>query len=290
MRLLQLLLLLLLAMPAVGRAESNVCQVPANTIVVPGSYCLHEDYVHQGGFGDISIDIGAKDVTLDCNGHSIIGPVIAPDVVGGDVTVGIYVGSSERVTIRNCRVYGFGHGIFVGRAEAGMPRSRDVTLEHNTLVSNGWGMFLNVEGNNRVSNNVVTDAQVRGIEAYAAPGQLTIRDNQFLHVGDTTYNEGRGGYFSSEVGGWMIVEDNLFSDVVAPPGTAGAPAVRLGPVGGVGLTFSGNRILAPVTPSEKGIVTVGIDNAAGNGCEGNLFVGYGTAPLANCPTPSNEQR
>jgi parallel beta-helix repeat protein len=290
MRLLQLSLLLLV-MPAVCRAETNVCLPVGNTITAPGSYCLTADHIHSGGVGDISIDIGADDVTLDCNGYRVVGPVIPPDQVAVDDPVaGIYIGSSSRVTIRNCRVVGFSTGIFAGRADAGLPRSRDITLVDNTLVSNVRGIFVNVEGNNVIRNNVVTDAQVRGIEAYAGPGQVTVSGNEVIRAGDTTWNEGRGGYFSSELGGWMIVEDNQFSDVVAPPGTAGKPAVRLGPIAGPGLMFSGNRILAPVTPADKGVVTVGIDNAAGNGCEGNLIVGYGTTPIANCPLPSNEQR
>jgi parallel beta-helix repeat protein len=284
------LLPLLLVLPSAAHAEANACQPVGNIIIVPGSYCLTADFFQQGGPDSIAIDIGANDVTLDCNGHRVVGPVIAPELVQDDVSTGIYIGSSRRVTVRNCRVVGFNTGIFVGRATSDGARSRDVTIEDNTLIGNGWGMFLNVEGNNRVRRNVVTDAQVRGIEAYAAGGQSTIRDNVFLRVGDTTWNQGRGGYFSSELGGWMIVQDNVFSEVVAPAGTAGAPAVRLGPAGGVGVLFSHNRILAPANPAEKGADTLGIDNIGGHACEGNLIVGYGTAPIPGCTVPTNEQR
>jgi hypothetical protein len=88
----------------------------------------------------------------------------------------------------------------------------------------------------------------------------------------------------------MIVEGNVFSEVVAPPGVAGTPVVRLGPAGGIGVMFTNNRILAPVNAAEKGTDTVGIENNAANGCENNLIVGYGTAPIPNCTVPTNEQR
>lgn len=289
MRTLQLLWLLTLLLPVVGRAETNACVPAGNIIIAPGSYCLTAVFtpVSPGG---ITIDIGSNDVTLDCNGFRVLGPVIAPDLVTTDTTVGIYIGTSNRVTVRNCRVVGHQTGIFVGRAEDGLERSRDVTLENNTLENNGRAIFYNDEGTSLIRNNVVTGAQLRGFEAYAAPGQVTIRDNVVLRAGDTTFNQGRGGYFSSELGGWMIVQDNVFSEIIAPSGTAGAPAVRLGPGGGVRMSFSGNRILAPANPAEKGTVTVAIDNSGGNACDGNLIVGYGTAAIPNCPVPANEQR
>jgi parallel beta-helix repeat protein len=290
--LLVLLLLCLPLLPTDARAETNACfDVPADGVIfASGAWCLHADRAWRGTVAERTIHIAANDITLDCNGHRIVGPVLAPDVVLNDYTIGIYVGVASRITVRNCHVDGFRTGIDASRSDQADPRPRDVTLEDNTLSRNGWGIYFATEGDNRIRNNVITDASVRGIESYAGPGRVTISDNLFVRIGDTVYNEGRGGYFSSEIGGWMVVEGNVFSEVVAPSGVAGSPAVRLGPGGGVGVMFTGNRILAPANPAEKGTDTVGIDNSGGNGCENNLTVGYGTAPIANCTVPTNEQR
>lgn len=286
------LLLLLLLLPAVGRAESNVCQPVSHEIAAPGAYCLQADWYPVPGHEDVSIFILADDVTLDCNGYRVVGPVIAPELVEMDASIGIYVGTSARTTVRNCHIVGFHTGLSVGRATNESVRSRDILLEDNTVTASGWGIKFAGEGNNRVRNNLVTDARVKGIEAYAAPGQTTVSDNVVLRTGDTVHQQGQGGYFSAHLGGWMIVEGNVISETVAPsvpePGYA---AVSLGQPGGVGIVFRGNRVIAPANPAEKGDVTAAVNNMFANGtCEENLFIGYGTNPYVNCPVPTNEHR
>src|SRR5690242_21432366 len=127
MRTLQRLLLLpLLVLPVAAHAESNACKPVTNAITTPGTYCLTADWVPVPGYEDLAIDIVATDVTLDCNGFRVVGTVFPPEQVSTAPTqTGIYIGSSSRVTVRNCRVVGFSEGIFVGRSANGEPRSRD---------------------------------------------------------------------------------------------------------------------------------------------------------------------
>ena len=292
MRLRQLLLLLLV-MPAVCQAETEVCTVLPNTgpitITQPGTYCVMWYVENPPGSQEPVITVDqASDVTIDCNGNTVSNAVTptAQNVDSRNDT-GIYIGSSSRVTVRNCHFLNQRTGIFVGRIENGFPRSRDIVIEDNLFELNGEAIQISSEGTSRVSDNTVLHTVIEGIEAYAAPGQLTIRGNNVLRVGDPAARAGRGGYFS-QLGGWMIVEGNTFAEVVGPAGTASA-AVGLGPLGGVGVTFTGNRVLAPANPTEKGGVTIGIDNAPGNSCTGNLTVGYGTVAQPNCPLPANEQ-
>src|SRR5664279_6532277 len=63
---------------------------------ITGDTTLTEDH-----FGNIWF--AADSVTLDCAGHSV--------VYAGGSGVGIAVFKRSNVTIRNCRVQGFGHGI-----------------------------------------------------------------------------------------------------------------------------------------------------------------------------------
>src|SRR5688572_31641049 len=131
------LLALALAAPSAW-AETNVCTVISSlpaVISTPGSYCLEQDLSLPAVTGDekgIYIHL-ASDVTLDCNGHAITGTELSPDDPALDEThydyTGIRIGSSSRVTVRNCVVHGFFRGIVAERGGNENPRSRDVTLE-----------------------------------------------------------------------------------------------------------------------------------------------------------------
>ena len=89
-------LLLLVAAPA---AAQNV------TISSAGSYTLGQDSVSWGVY---NIYINASDVVLDLNGKKVI---CAPSNPATAVTIGIYVVSKSRITIKNGSIIGCMFGI-----------------------------------------------------------------------------------------------------------------------------------------------------------------------------------
>jgi hypothetical protein len=288
-------LLLLLVMPVVCHAETIACttiDTAPYVITQPGTYCLSHSLANSPSTNTSPVILveQAIDVTLDCNHHRITGAsVVTAANVDARGDVGVYLNAAGRTTVRNCHFANLAGGIVVDRDNVNLLRPRDITIEDNTTEGVGYGLiFTASDGTSFIRRNVFANTVVRGINASAGSGQLFVTGNSVLRVGDTTTRAGQGGYFYAN-SGWTIVEDNLFAEIVAPPGGANTNAVTLGTSGGIGLVFNRNRVLAPGNPAEKGSVTVGIDNAAANGCEANLTVGYGVTPQANCPVPTNLQ-
>lgn len=123
-----------------------------------------------------------SDVTLDCAGHSILGPADAQRQ-----EFGIRTGSESRpvsgLTIKNCHVSGFWWGIYVAYSE-------DVTVEDNVVTGNGW--FSEVENGTGYGIDVANSTDV------------TLRRNQVVANG----NEGIHLSTSTDV----LVEDNHLAD------------------------------------------------------------------------------
>jgi parallel beta-helix repeat protein len=123
-----------------------------------------------------------SDVTLDCAGHSILGPAD-----GEKEEFGIRTGTATRpvanATIKNCTVSGFWWGFYVAY-------SSGVVVEDSTASGNGW--FSEVENGTGY-----------GIDVANSTG-VTLRRNQVLANG----NEGM--HLTSSAG--LVVEDNQVAD------------------------------------------------------------------------------
>jgi hypothetical protein len=150
---LALAMLLWLAWPATGRAETMDCQaltVPT-TITVPGHYCLVADSTQA--FSLWAIAIAADDVVLDCNHHRL------RNTDAASAWPGIRAEDRHRVTVRNCVIDGFHDGISFGNNGAG---NADVSLLGNQVLNfrqQGmvlWGSSFRVEGN-RISQGLGND-------------------------------------------------------------------------------------------------------------------------------------
>ena len=103
---------------------------------------LHEDMTLAGDH-DGWISIEADGVTLDCDGHSIIGS-------GPDFTPhGVFVGHRTGVTVRNCVISDVNQGI-------GLVGTSDSVIEGNTIRDVRQGMVLSAGsvGNSILSNRV----------------------------------------------------------------------------------------------------------------------------------------
>ena len=135
----------------------------SGTLNVSTSTVLSEN--HNG-----DVIILADGVTLDCNGHTIS---------GGGLNMGIFLEGRSRVTVKNCHVTGFVHGIFLSQA------SNNV-LTGNTADYNGFGFALAFAGANQFVGNIANNNTVSGF----APGASS--DNAF--TGNTANDNGRNGF------------------------------------------------------------------------------------------------
>jgi parallel beta-helix repeat protein len=177
------------AIIALGAPTSPAAAETSGTLVVTSDATLTED--HQG-----NIVVAADGVTLDCDGHAVTGP--------GQYQ-GILVSGFNDVTIRNCRVSGFGNGIAV---IIGSNRAR-------------------IEGNETWGNS---NAGVAAGDAFFDPGSgLVITGNtswgnggngiQVVHasgasiLGNTAYdNHGSGGIGVGDFHDGLIAENTLIDN------------------------------------------------------------------------------
>src|SRR4051794_29183009 len=145
----------LLGGTALASASSGVLVVTSNTT-------LSED--HQG-----QIVIAADGVTLDCARH----------VVSGPGPFGILLSGRSGVTVKNCDVTGFGHGI-------GVLSSNGNTFTNNVSHDNSLTGFAFDQGGsaNRLAGNT---ARGNGGNGFQIVGQsnMTLENNTAVANGDT---------------------------------------------------------------------------------------------------------
>jgi parallel beta-helix repeat protein len=126
-------------------------QESIETLTITTDTILTEDHVGN-------IVIKADNVTLDGNGHRVIGP--SPDIFicdpnNGDVsvTIGILLEGRTGVTIKNCSVTGFALGFFLNDSYRN-------TLQGNIADGNAWiGFVLSYSSDNILRYNTANGSE-----------------------------------------------------------------------------------------------------------------------------------
>jgi parallel beta-helix repeat protein len=105
------------------------------------------------------ITIGTNNIVLDCAGYSMTG-----DSGSGDY--GIYASSKNNITVKNCYIKEFSHGIY-------FTGSTNSTLLNNTAIDNFGGItFRGGSNNNLTSNNLLNNEDTGIYFLIAADGNL----------------------------------------------------------------------------------------------------------------------
>ncbi|MFH1505644.1 MAG: NosD domain-containing protein, partial [archaeon] len=137
--------------------------------IIDKDFYMYNDLLNCPGNGLI---IGADDITLDCNGHSISG-----DSVGTDF--GVHLNLMDGVTIKNCNIEGFHTGIFLQTSDFN-------TIIDNNLMNNQNGVKLaTFSDSNSVFNNTMDYNSVEGLGIYSS-------DDNLITYNDMRWN-GNGG-------------------------------------------------------------------------------------------------
>ncbi|MGI9586416.1 MAG: right-handed parallel beta-helix repeat-containing protein [Acidimicrobiia bacterium] len=157
------LLLGLGLLPMIGAyGTSGMMQISSDTT-------LAED--HSG-----PIEVIADNVTLDCNGHS---------VTGTGSGKGISVNGHTGVSIQNCVVTGFQHGIALGT-----DTDKNSVTENTSFGNTANGINLFEADENTINNNTLKDNGLHGIAAYSSK-LLTVNGNEVRDNG-TSGSDGHG--------------------------------------------------------------------------------------------------
>lgn len=222
-------------------------QVPgpftAGTLTVTASTTLIQN--HKG-----NIVVAADNITLDCAGHTLIGPGRTFSFTGIDLN------QRTGVTVRNCVLQDFETGIVLRQSDGN-------TLTANTIARVDRGFWLDGSDGNTLTGNSVTDA----IDWFGY-GVFDGSDGNELRANTTSAVRGVGFMV------WAS-SNNVLADNVATKSGDGFGANEVGTVGNV---FTGNTSndntgwgMGDQTPLfGGGTGDAGTDNTySNNSCSGN---------------------
>ncbi len=176
------------------------------TIDAPGNYFLIQDVSFGGG---AAITITASGVTLDLNGHQLLGPggvqgtgVLIQGATGvkvhdgyiADTAFGVVVDHSNNVTLTGLQIRGQGLAVTAPPPEVGVMivESKNVVVERNSIYNTGLGAFVRggQSGGNRISNNTITAGTNGGLGICYNPAPGDSAGPQ----GDLVYNNLVSGF------------------------------------------------------------------------------------------------
>jgi parallel beta-helix repeat protein len=149
------LLLMSFSAPCIAGAISSCGTI----ISVPGNYWLDRDVdCTQYSQSGIIFSSSASGSTLDCRNHTLTGK-------GGHPGVGVRIDGASGVTITNCIVVGFFHGIGVGMASFLAPGGDGHTITGNTVTGSNWaGIYTYMTTGTKITGNTVfSNAGTAGI-------------------------------------------------------------------------------------------------------------------------------
>lgn len=141
-----------------------IADVHATTIACGATLLTDLKLEHDLTCASDAIIVGADDVRVDLNGHT---------VAGAGAGVGITVRARQGVTVRGGFVRGFVTGIFVAS-------STGIVIAHNALTENREAIFLNGSSGNVVKNNVAWANQLRGIMLRPTGSGTVSTDNHIV--------------------------------------------------------------------------------------------------------------
>ena len=173
------------------------------TISTPGTWCVKQNLARSATSG-AAVTINTNNVTIDCNGFMLDGSAAGV----GTSARGIYATGRSGITVRNCAVRGFTHGV--------------------ALYGTGGGHLVERV---RATGNTYTGLWVEG------DGSV-VRDNQVTLTGGSTTTPHAYGIYTRYI---TDIIDNTVSGVAATSGQAGN-AIGIYTYGNVGGTLIGNRV------------------------------------------------
>ena len=265
---------------------------------ITGNTTLTED--HLG-----NIWFAADSVTLDCAGHSVIGPGVAGPWPG----VGIAVVARTDVTIRNCHVQGFGHGIslstvrsfsLIGNVSSGnssvgiaLYEATNGTLSRNVAAKNGW---WGISGQNitdiQFGGNRASDNGYDGFRVFTPWPQVHYSAG-LRFVGNTSTGNGLDGLNLSALADGNTLTGNVARDnhwsglAILSDNNSLMLNQASGNDNGIHITGSDNQLAVNASASNHGNGYALLDGATRNGLRSNLASGNGKdgfVVLGNSPS------
>lgn len=220
--------------------------------VITEDYYLTSDIVcdidRGGRDGEVGIEVGASDVTVDCQGYAILGPdevnsigikvasglsnILLKDCYIDEFYYGVFSSSSDVKVYNNVITDGEGYGIKVFGNVHGK-----TDIRYNLVENQGGGIYLRGTDRNIVSYNIVKNSVSWSGFNIEDSDNNTIEDNEAknnaqtgFYIRDSSYNQihnnvatnngvsgiGSGISFSadhsSRMSRWSVLSGNTFCD------------------------------------------------------------------------------
>ncbi len=242
--LLVLALALLAGLPRLAHAAESydnctgfITSLPT-TITSQGTWCLKQDLSTAITSG-MAINISTNNVTIDCNDFKIGGLAAG----AGTQAEGIYAAAVQNVTVRNCNIRGFAHGIYLGTYGGFVVE--DNRLDGNTKTA----MYVFGDGSvvrrNRVfdTGGSTTDTSAYGI---ATVYSVDVLDNTVSGVAATVGGNGYAYGISVQLNDGGSISNNRVRAVLAD-GTGQASGIGFSG-GSSRNTIRGNDVIGSSAP------------------------------------------
>jgi hypothetical protein len=271
----------LLLLPAQrAQAETSNCtainSLPT-TITSQGVYCLKKDLSTSISSG-AAITIASNNVTIDCNDWKIGGLAGGP----GTQAVGIESDGRKNITIRNCGIRGFKHGIWAdGPATAAYHLIENNRIDLSTMI----GIFVWVDSftirGNRILDTAGDDLWAVGIYA---TGEGEVLDNTVAGVSAGSNSGLAYGIYAENPGTGAIISRNRVSGLSSVQGAQHGIATMGRQV------ISDNVILRANTPAAANHYGISCQAGMGSVARDNILVGFAnpaTTVSAGCTSSNN---
>ena len=141
---------------------------------------IDEDNVEAVLEGDLSCDsqeygilIGADNVRLDCQGHTIDGYFY------GEGYSGIYIGNAEGIVIQNCNIRNFYNGIKLNNANMAV-------IANNVISYNYYGIYVFSSDGNELRDNTVNENNMNPVFMWNS-NYNSVSENDFRYNGGGVY-------------------------------------------------------------------------------------------------------
>ncbi|HEY0662360.1 MAG TPA: right-handed parallel beta-helix repeat-containing protein [Lysobacter sp.] len=257
---------------------TEIASLPA-VINVAGVYCLQQDLSTAIASGN-AIEIQANNVVLDCNGRKLGGLAAGPD----SRAVGVSAAGRTNLTVRNCKLRGFGTAI-----RFAAPGGGHVVEDNHVQGSTELGLSISGNGSMVRRNRVLDTLQRAGAPddavGIATESTMDILDNTVGQVVAATGKAAFGIRARDNLHGAIIGNRvrNVLDQGQANSFTAGIASI---PVAGNGrATIAGNHVALSAPDNQAGISCYndGNDVAFDNVVNGfHYFLGPTHTPILGC--------
>jgi parallel beta-helix repeat protein len=275
------------ALAVLAPAAQAVVLACGTTLFTPGTYVLTADIDCSATPVVFGVRIIVDDVTLDLNGHKIIGNLASSTDLHN---IGVYVtsgfGSANNAVVKNGEITAWDNGVYLEQVNNGRVQSMNIHDNIGPDIQDIFGEGIQVfegGGHTITGNQVVHNGPFAGIVVYGNTSNNTVTNNAVRNNNILGEDHGGAGPTMQDIGIWVVLSPNTGNLVSGNSVTGnGLDGIQLGFATGP-TTVQSNSVVnngfgqPPANPFRdgSGIAIFGSNNLV----QSNQTVGNGAAGI-----------